>query len=126
MGTITRHAIPIFASNGEAGVLLVYPYLYNLMGEWVGWVTPQRDVYSTLGIYIGRLTDDPRILRKRSSDETRPRMPVPPEPPPIKPPATIPLAPLMSELSFDIIDVLWECPDDLHTIDSGDLREDMD
>jgi hypothetical protein len=126
MGTLTRHAIPIFASNGEASVLLVYPYLFNLMGEWVGWVTPQREVYSTLGVFIGQLTDDPRILRKRSSEGSHPRLPVPPAPPPIKPPATIPLAPLMSEVSFDMVDVLGECPEDLHTIDSGDLREDMD
>jgi hypothetical protein len=126
MGTLTRHPIPIYASNGEAGILLVYPYLFNLTGEWVGWVTSQREVYSTLGVYVGHLTDDPRILRRRSDDEVHPRMVVPPSPPPIKPPATIPLAPLMSEISYDMIDVVWESPNDLHTTDSGDLREDMD
>ncbi len=126
MATITRHPIPIYASNGEAGVLLVYPYLFNLLGEWVGWVTPNREVYSTLGFFIGHLTGDPRILRKRNTEEPHPRMPIPPAPPPIKPPAVIPLAPLMSEVSFDTVDVLWECPQELHTVDTGELRDDMD
>ncbi len=126
MSMITRQPIPIYASNGEASVLMVYPYLFNLLGEWIGWVTPEREVYSTLGVYVGNLTKDPRILRKRSLDNIRPRLPVPAEPLPIKPPAMLPLAPLMSEVGFDNIDVLLECPEDLHTPDTGELREDLD
>ena len=126
MSTVTRHPIPIYASNGEASVIMVYPYLYNLLGEWIGWVTPQREVYSILGMYVGNLTNDPRILRKRTKDDNHPRMTVPPEPPPIKPPAMLPLAPLMSEVGYDMVDVLWECPEELHTPDAGELRDDMD
>jgi hypothetical protein len=41
------------------------------------------------------------------------------------PPATVPLAPLMSELTFSTVDVLLEEPNRLHTIDRGELKEDM-
>jgi hypothetical protein len=41
-------------------------------------------------------------------------------------PATIPLAPLMRELTHSLIDVLSEEPEKLHTMDSGELREDLD
>jgi len=75
-----RRGVPVYTSNGEPVVLLVYPYLYNLQGEWVGWVTPERQVYSLLGFYVGYLTDDPRILRKRAMDTTFPRRIVPPAP----------------------------------------------
>ena len=126
MSANIRQPIPVYASNGEASVIMVYPNLYNLLGEWIGWVTPEREVYSTLGMYVGFLTNDPRIMRKRSKEDIHPRLPVPPEPPSIKPPALLPLAPLMSEVGFDTIDVLWECPEDLHTPDTGELREDMD
>ena len=124
--TTMRRPIPVYATNGEPSALLVYPYLFNLQGEWIGWVTPERDVYSTLGLYVGYLTDEPRILRKRSIDFTYPRKQVPQPPPHIFPPATLPLAPMMKELTYDTVDVLGECPEDLHTDDSGELREDMD
>jgi len=89
-------------------------------------VTPQRDVYSVLGIYIGELTDDPRILRRRSYDFSKPRV-KPPEPQHrIIVPATVPLARMMSELSFSMIDVLDEEPERLSTVDFDELREDMD
>jgi hypothetical protein len=121
-----RRPIPIYASNGEPGVLLVYPYLYNLQGEWVGWITPDRQVFSLLGVYVGYLTDDPRILRKRVVDFTIPRRRVPPIPGRVYPPANIPLARLMSDLPYDTLDVLMECPEDLHTSDSGEFRQDLD
>jgi hypothetical protein len=64
--------IPIFSSRGEVEAFLVFPNLFNRSGEWIGWVTPQREVYSVLGNYVGFLTNDPRIVRKRSDDETIP------------------------------------------------------
>lgn len=117
---------PIYASNGEARLLLAEPYIYNMLGEWVGWVTPNHDVFSILGIYVGRLTREPRILRKRSVDSTHSRMPVPPAPEPVYAPSTMPLAPMMSELTYDTVDVLMECPEELHPADSGEMREDLD
>ncbi len=118
--------IPIYSSKGEPGAFLVYPMLYNLEGEWIGWVTPDKDVYSTLGIYVGYLGKEPRILRKRTYDFTTPPRPIPPRPASLIPPPTIPLAPMMSELTYETLDVLLEWPELLHTTDTGELREDMD
>jgi hypothetical protein len=33
---------------------------------------------------------------------------------------------MMSELTYETVDILWECPEDLHTTDAGELREDME
>jgi hypothetical protein len=41
-------------------------------------------------------------------------------------PASFPLAPLMAELPYDVIDVLQDEPEQLHTTDAGELRPDMD
>lgn len=118
--------IIIYNTRGEAGAYMVYPYLYNLSGEWIGWITPEREIYSILGYYVGHLTNDPRILRKRNLDKIPARRTPPTSPERIYPPATLPLAPLMSELSFDTIDVLLEQPHALHTEDAGELREDLE
>lgn len=124
--TKTRRLIPIYTTSGDVGAYLVYPHLYNRRGEWIGWVTTDREVYSVLGNYIGWLTDDPRILRKRSYDFSNPRKTAPAPQPRIRVPATSPLAPMMAELSFTTIDVLEEEPDRLSTLDFDELREDMD
>ena len=118
--------IPIFSSRGEVDAFLVFPYLYNRGGEWIGWVTPQREVYSVLGNYVGFLTSDPRIVRKRAEDELKPRLKIPPVPRRLNIPAVTPLAPLMSDLSASLLDVLVEQPERLHTVDMGELREDLD
>jgi hypothetical protein len=117
--------VPIYTSRGDLGALLVYPYLYNPMGEWIGWVTQDREVYSVLGIFVGRLGNPPRILRRRADEYHRPKKIPPFIPQRIYPPATVPLAPLMPELAYDTIDVLYEQPDLLHTSDAGELREDL-
>ena len=122
-----RRIIPIYNSRGEADAFLVFPYLFNRSGEWIGWVTPQREVYSVMGFHVGMLTNDPRIVRKRAADDSLwPHLKPPPAPGKISPPATVPLAPLMKELTFSLIDVLAEEPERLHTLDSGELREDLD
>jgi hypothetical protein len=118
--------IPIYTTQGDAEAFLAYPYLFNRNGEWIGWVTPHREVYSVLGYYVGYLSNDPRILRKRATSTLKPRLTPPPPPPKIYPPATVPLAPLMSELPQSIIDVLQEEPERLHTLDSGELRPDLE
>src|SRR5688500_18176369 len=117
--------IPVFTSRGDVDAFLAYPYLFNRQGEWIVWVTPQRDVYSVLGYYVGKLTSDPRIIRKRS-EEPMPRATPPPAPPRLRTPPTVPLAKLMGDLSHEAIDVLDEEPERLHTIDSGDQRQDME
>ena len=119
--------IPLYSSNGDAEAFLAYPNLFNRNGDWIGFVTPQRDIYSVLGFYVGYLSDDRRILRKRAADDAlKPRLKPPPHPGRISPPSQSPLAPLMSELTHSIIDVLLDEPELLHTADSGEFREDLD
>jgi hypothetical protein len=121
-----KRIIPIYASNGEAEAFLIFPYLFNRNGEWIGFVTPKREVYSVMGSYVGSISDDTRIVRKRSEGETSPRLKPPSRPEKITPPSTVPLAPMMSDLPLSLIDVLQDEPERLHTPDSGELREDMD
>ena len=118
--------IPIYDSKGDADAFLEYPYIFNRNGDWVGFVTAKREVYSVIGYYVGYLTNDPRILRKRATSTLRSRLGIPPPPAKTYPPATIPLAPLMSELSGSTLDVLLEEPERLHPVDAGELREDID
>lgn len=119
--------IPVYTSKGDAEAFLAYPYLCNRSGEWIGFVTPRREVYSVFGEYVGLLTNDPRIVRKRALDELPPRLKPPPQPQKFYPPAHVPLAPLMSDLSHSEIDVLLEDPERLHTIDAGgEYRQDIE
>lgn len=118
--------IPIYTTQGDTGAFLQYPYLYNRTGEWIGFVTAKRDVYSVLGEYVGTLTDDPRIVSRRATSTLRTQLQPPPRPKRIAPPATVPLPRLMGDLSQSFIDVLMDAPERLHTIDAGEFREDMD
>lgn len=118
--------IPIYNTKGDAEAFLLYPYLFNRTGDWVGFVTPAREVYSVLGEYVGTLTNDPRIVTKRAIDETKPRVAPPPAPRRVQLPANVPLAPMMPELSHSLVDVLLDLPEKLHTVDSGESRQDMD
>jgi len=126
MSQIQRRIIPIYASNGDAVAFLVFPHLFNRSGEWIGWVTPKREVYSVMGVFVGTLSDDARVVRRRSEDELKPRLQPPSRPGRLATPPTVPLAPLMRDLPLSLIDVLQDEPERLHTPDSGELREDMD
>ena len=121
-----RTIIPIYTSRGDAEAFLVYPHLYNRNGEWIGWVTPGRDVYSVIGIYVGELTAEPRIIRKRITATLKTRKTPPSAPARVMIPATIPLAPMMSDLRVGVEDVLLEEPERLHTYDVANLRDDAD
>lgn len=123
--TTPPNIIPIYTSSGDASAFLLYPYLFNRTGEWIGWVTPKRDVYSVLGHYVGTLTNDPRIVRKRTQDPLPSQKP-PAPPVKIRTPAHAPLPKLMGDLSHEVIDVLEDRPELLHTIDAGELRQDLD
>jgi hypothetical protein len=118
--------IPIYTTRGDLGALMKYPYLFNSIGEWIGFVTEDKEVYSVLGYYVGYLADGPRILRKRAYAFDKPKISPPAPPGKILAPATVPLAPMMSELTYSVIDLLEEEPERLVTIDAGDLREDLD
>ena len=123
---IRRAPIPIYTSKGDVEAFLLYPYLYNRTGDWIGWVTPNREVYSVLGYYVGGLTNEPRILRKRVTSTLKPRLQPVAAPRKISPPATVPLAPMMKEITYSTVDVLLEEPERLHAVDSGEQREDLD
>ncbi len=118
--------IPIYTSRGDVGGFLQYPHLFNPEGEWIGWVTQDQEVFSVRGSYVGRITKEPRILRERefSSDQRRLVPPVPPVA--IRPPARVPLAPLMAEIAQNLIDVLDEAPDMLPPMGFDLLQDDMD
>jgi hypothetical protein len=126
MLNLENRTIPLYSSRGDAEAFLVYPYIYNRLGEWIGWATPQKEVYSVLGIYVGYICKDQRILRERFLRTPKPNIQSPQAPTRVMPPATIPLAPMMSELMYSTIDVLLDEPERLHTLDFGDYREDMD
>jgi hypothetical protein len=121
-----RNLLPIYTSRGDLGAYLDYPNLYNYRGEWIGWVTGNREVYSVLGIFVGWLSDDPRILRKRAYDFSKPRLDPPATPPKIDVPASVPLPRMMPELTFSTVDVLEEEPEKLSPLHSHELKEDMD
>lgn len=116
----------LYTSRGEWAGLLLDDKLFNPMGEWVGFVVNGGRVYSVSGVYVGWLTKDYRILRKRADDDLHPRQAPPPNPGRIRPPATIPLAPLLPEVGYDTVDVLDEMPERLHPVDFDRDRADMD
>lgn len=118
--------IPIYTSRGDAEAFLVYPYLFNRTGDWIGFATPKKEIYSVMGYYVGTLTNEPRIVRKRATSTLKPRMRPPAQPQKVYPPATVPLAPMMGDLSISMVDVLLDEPERLHTVDSGEQRQDMD
>jgi hypothetical protein len=121
-----RYIVPVYTSRGDAEAFLDYPYLHNKFGEWIGWLTSDRQVYSVLGYYVGELTAEPRIVRRRFTSSLRGRK-TPPQPPEhMLVPPIIPLPPMMSELKFGVTDVLLEEPELLHTLDAGDNRQDAD
>jgi hypothetical protein len=126
MNSSARKLIPLYTSKGDVEAFLSYPHVFNRIGDWVGFITPQREIYSIMGYYVGILTDDKRIIRKRATNTLKPRLDPPPSPGRVYPPATVPLAPLMRELTHSQVDVLLDEPERLHTRDSGDLRPDMD
>jgi len=121
-----RAVVPIYTSRGDANAFLSYPYLHNRLGEWIGWVTADRQVYSVLGFYVGELTAEPRIIRKRITASLKPHKTPPPVPERLSIPATIPLAPMMGDLRFGVLDILMDEPERLHTLDAGEQRQDID
>jgi hypothetical protein len=118
--------IPVYTTAGDLGAYLVYPYLYNPQGEWIGWVTANREVFSLTGDHIGSMTMDPRILRQREWNSRLPKRELPDAPVSIRPPAHMPLPPQMSEVPSNMIDVLDDAPELLPPVGFGDLEEELD
>lgn len=121
-----KKLIPIFTTQGVVGAFLIYPYLYDLHGEWIGWVSSDRMVYSVLGYHVGILTMDPRILSPQARSEMLPWKEPPPRPESIRPPARLPFAPMLADIPSNMIDVLVDAPEQLLPYGFGDLIDDMD
>jgi hypothetical protein len=113
---------PIYSTNGEWVALLHEGHLYDTRGERIAWLDGQ-DVYTRDGMYVGFLSKDGRVLRERIR-KTRPLRPGPPAPQKVRPPATVPLAPLFAELPWNQLDVFEEEPEVFKHI--SDLRPDWD
>ncbi|MGQ0600770.1 MAG: hypothetical protein ACT4QE_03635 [Anaerolineales bacterium] len=118
---------PLYTSRGQWAGMLIDNFLYNELGEWIGWVEPDMGVYSVSGVYVGMLSKDMRVLAKRAWDHVQPHRAVPTQPAvKIVLPTHAPLPPLMAELNHDTIDVLEEMPERLHTLDADPNAKDLD
>ena len=115
----------IYTTSGATVAIIKDRNIFNLQGEWIGWADDGNRVYSIAGEYVGWLTREPRVLRKRMDERQAPRRSPPPHPGRFRVPAQLPLPPLMSDITFDTMDVLDEMPELLHTADFDLRAEDL-
>jgi hypothetical protein len=115
----------IFDTHGDWQATKIGDYLYSSRGEYIGFIENGVDVFKSDGEWVGSLSKDGRILKKRS-ERRRELHPNPPAKPakPEKMPGRAPLPPMMAELNYSTIDVLEEDPEIFKRI--SDLRPDMD
>ncbi len=121
-----QQIIPIYTTRGDVRAYLIYPYVFNVSGDWIAWVRPDKSVFSIYGNYVGWLSSDPRILSRLAESYSRPRQSPPKAPEKPRLPVSSKLPPLMPELAFGIFDVLEDRPDLLPCADFGDQLQDMD
>ena len=115
--------IPIYQTNGEWVAVYEEGHIFNIDREWLGFVVG-REVYDQAGLYMGFLSDDQRLLRKRTLSRKPPHFEPPPRPPKPRIPANVPFAPLLRELPHQIIDMFEEFPERLIYV--SETRPDMD
>lgn len=96
-------------------------YLFNVDGEWIGF-TVRRDVYDTDGFYLGFLSDDKRLLRKRTRPTDKLHLEPPPRPERPKIPASMPLAPLLPFLPLALAEARTNKPAVWELIPQTDLN----
>jgi hypothetical protein len=110
--------VPIYTTRGEWVAMQVNDYyLYSVAGEWIGFLDLKKNVYNTRGEYTGWLSNDMRVLRKRDLSVGMPRLKGPPVQPRLKFSPSVPLAPMMSDLGYDTIDVFEDMPERLDPYD---------
>ncbi len=126
MSSANLRLVPIYTTRGDLGAILRYPYLFNPSGEWIGWVTAEREVYSIYGSFVGHVSKEWRIIRSRSLEATHPTRQPPRDPGCLTPPAHFPLPPMMAELTYNQMDVLEEAPGLLPPADSGEFKPDLE
>ena len=115
--------VPIYRTDGEWVAVYIDGHVFNVDGEWIGF-TVGREVYDTGGLYLGFLSDDKRLLRKRTRPVDKLRLEPPPRPERPKIPASMPLAPLLPSLPHQIIDMFEEYPERLIYV--SETRPDME
>lgn len=115
--------VPLYRSDGEWVAVYVDGHIFNVDREWIGFVVG-REVYDPGGMYLGFLSDDRRLLRKRTRPVTKQRLKPPPAPERPKIPAHMPLAPMLRPLPHTIIDMFEEHPERLLYI--SETRPDME
>jgi hypothetical protein len=115
--------VPLYRTDGAWVAVYQQGHIFNVEGEWIGFVVG-REVYDPTGEYLGFLSDDRRLLRKRTLSDLPPRQtpPATPERPTL--PGHMPLAPLMRELPHPVVDVVEELADRLSYV--SETRPDMD
>jgi hypothetical protein len=104
--------VPIYRSDGEWVAVYEKGHLFNVDGEWLGFVVG-REVFDTTGVYLAFLSDDQRLLRKRTRPVTHPRHTPPARPERPNIPANMPLAPMLRSLPYTIIDMFEAYPERL-------------
>lgn len=114
---------PIYRTDGAWVGVFTDGHVFTSQAEWVGFVIG-RQVFDSAGEYLGFLSDDRRLLRKRVLSDPPPRREPPAQPQRPRIPASMPLAPLLRELPYHIIDVFEEYEEQLMYI--SETRPDME
>ncbi|MBK9051363.1 MAG: hypothetical protein IPL78_10740 [Chloroflexi bacterium] len=115
--------IPIYRTDGEWVAVFQQGHLFNTDGEWLGFVVG-REVFAPNGHYLAFLSDDQRMLRKRSLIGDPRTLPIPSRPQRPDIPSGAPLPPMFRALPYSIIDMFEEFPDRFSYI--SETRPDMD
>ena len=113
----------IYNTSGDWMATAVDAYILT-RGEYIGFLE-NRAAYTRDGEWIGDLSKDGRILRKRAG-KAKPLHAYPLAKPATKPsnlPRRAPLPPQNAEIGYDTIDVLEEDPDVFKRL--SDRRQDM-
>lgn len=115
----------IFDTHGEWHATLLNGCLWDARGEYLGFVRgPNHDVYTVYGQWIGNVSEDGRIVRKRVH-QRQPMLKIrklrPPKPQNLPPRA--PLPPLTGDLGHNFVDVLEWDPHVFNHV--PDLKEDL-
>ncbi|MBN1966246.1 MAG: hypothetical protein JW910_16480 [Anaerolineae bacterium] len=114
----------VFDTYGDWQATKIGDYLYDSRGEYIGFCEGE-EVYRQDGEWVGKISRDGRILRKRTAGRRQVHENPPARPPkPANLPARAPLAPMPAALTYDMIDVLDEDPDTFKRV--SDLKKDLD
>ena len=115
--------VPIYRTDGEWVAVYEAGHLYNVDADWIGFLIG-REVFDPQGHYVGFLSDDRRLLRKRADSNVPADRRPPPRPVAPRIPGSMPLAPMLRDLPYSLVDIFQEEPERFRYI--SDTRPDMD